>query len=845
MFTCEICGIATHSVSAYCYHLKVHQNIPNYQFPCPAPDCTRKFSKYESLKSHIHRNHPSANSAATSVRPTSGSDNRDLHTNLICEVFNCGRKFRRFVEFQTHLRSHITKGEEIQCPYKDCDKRFSKKSSYSAHLSRNHRNCSPGSYRASVHVLSLDDSPTCSSECVDNFEETDQEHDKFDSLEAENFQEQYTENLALFYLKLQAKCLLPSSIIQTVISEFQTVHDLERDFTSQRLQQKLVELDVTENQKQAILEEFNSKDLLKSCNSSLLRTDYTRKAFFKKKINYVPPVPIYLGKNTNRRECFSQYVSLLDSLKALFHQKSVREQHSNLLQSKHSESIFEDITDGKTFKRNELFQNSPNSVKVLLYQDAFEVVNPLGSAKKKHKVLGVYFTLADFYPYNRSNIDHMQLVLLCKERDLSYFGQEKIFSTLICDLKKLEQEGISVDAGTKLKGTLCAILGDNLGSHQIGGFVENFSTSSHICRYCTLANSRFKDDVLACGATRTIQKYDAVVSKIEKSKQLGFVQIVEGIKHRSPFNSLQYFHVCQPGLAPCLGHDLFEGVVSYDLALCIRYFVHVKKWFTYNQLNRSISQFQFRGGDVNNKPNDVSENGEKIGGHAVQNWCLLRIFPILVGDRVTDYSDEVWELVLLLRQIVEYICAPKINEGDVAYLHVLIENYLYLRYKLFPDKSLKPKHHYLHHYPQLIIELGPLIRIWTLRFESKHSYFRRCARMLQNFKNICSTLAERHQLYQAYLSAGNLFPPVLQARNPTPFFASSYCEAIRESVVKFQFSPENTSELSEVTYKGTTYRKGLYVIIDTDEGHPVFGRIVVILTNYSKTAYKVHKETRS
>jgi len=41
----------------------------------------------------------------------------------------------------------------------------------------------------------------------------------------------------------------------------------------------------------------------------------------------------------------------------------------------------------------------------------------LGSARKKQKLLAVYFTLSDILPHNRSNIDHMQLVLLCNEQD--------------------------------------------------------------------------------------------------------------------------------------------------------------------------------------------------------------------------------------------------------------------------------------------------------------------------------------------------------------------------------------------------------------------------------------------
>ena len=92
-----------------------------------------------------------------------------------------------------------------------------------------------------------------------------------------------------------------------------------------------------------------------------------------------------------------------------------------------------------------------------LHQDAFEVVNPLGSGRKKHKVLAVYLTLGDILPYNRSNIDHMQLVLLCREQDFKFFGQEMVFSPLIKDLKDLEDSGIVLRDSKVIRGSICAI----------------------------------------------------------------------------------------------------------------------------------------------------------------------------------------------------------------------------------------------------------------------------------------------------------------------------------------------------------------------------------------------------
>ena len=65
-------------------------------------------------------------------------------------------------------------------------------------------------------------------------------------------------------------------------------------------------------------------------------------------------------------------------------------------------------------------------ISVILYQDAFEVVNPIESAKAKHKVLEVYMILGNLLPHNRSKIDHTQLVLLCLEKDFT--NLDKILS---------------------------------------------------------------------------------------------------------------------------------------------------------------------------------------------------------------------------------------------------------------------------------------------------------------------------------------------------------------------------------------------------------------------------------
>jgi len=108
----------------------------------------------------------------------------------------------------------------------------------------------------------------------------------------------------------------------------------------------------------------------------------------------------------------------------------------------------------------------------MLFQDAFEVANPLGSARQKHKVLAVYYTLGNVYAHNRSTVDSILLVILCLEKNCKLFGPEKVFDILMSDLRDLESTGICIE-GKTFRGSLACVIGDNLGSHYLGGLVQN------------------------------------------------------------------------------------------------------------------------------------------------------------------------------------------------------------------------------------------------------------------------------------------------------------------------------------------------------------------------------------
>ena len=80
------------------------------------------------------------------------------------------------------------------------------------------------------------------------------------------------------------------------------------------------------------------------------------------------------------------------------------------------DGVLNDFHEGEAFKMNPFFQENKNAIEVILYQDAFEIVNPIGPAANKHKILTVYMTLGNLPDYKRTHIDNIYLVALIKTR---------------------------------------------------------------------------------------------------------------------------------------------------------------------------------------------------------------------------------------------------------------------------------------------------------------------------------------------------------------------------------------------------------------------------------------------
>lgn len=133
------------------------------------------------------------------------------------------------------------------------------------------------------------------------------------------------------------------------------------------------------------------------------------------------------------------------------------------------------------------------------------------------------------------------------------------------------------------------------------------------------------------------------------------------------------------------------------------------------------------------------------------------------------------------------------------------------------------------------MEFGPLLRVWTLRFESKHTYFKRCIRNLKNFKNLTLSLSEKHELYQCLLRLGAGLRNLQIVKNETELRIHVYCHNIQKAICE-QGLNIDTMECNSVLIKGTSYKRGDVVVLRQEpyQYNVEFGKICMILYDFQE-----------
>lgn len=556
--------------------------------------------------------------------------------------------------------------------------------------------------------------------------------------------------------------------------------------------------------------------------------------YAKEELCYIEPVEIVLGQNTNGINITMQYVPILKTIEALLKHEDVL---AEVMQGHQSlDGKLRDFCDAANYQNNNIFQSHLPTLEIQLYTDDFTIANPLGNKAKTLKLGAFYFILGNLSPQYKSKLYVIQLAIICKSIHIKKYGFSKVMEPLIQDLIILEKDGVTVKVNAttyNFKGTVSYMSADNLAAHGVGGFIESFS-GFRISRFCMATSEGIKNclSVDLCDM-RTKDSYNAQVSSVSGDSSLCSVY---GIKECSPLNKLNHYHVID-GLPSDISHDLFEGLVPEVLEHVIRYCVQ-NQIFSLEYLNDRIANFPYGNVDKPNKPSIMPKtiSNLKVKETAMQCWCLLRLFPLLVGEKVPE-NDEKWEVVLKLMFMVEAVCSPVFSKADIVFLGDIVEEFLQTMYEeQFSEVSkVKPKGHYTLHYPYQTLHFGPLVNCWTLRFEGKHNYFKEFGHMLKNRKNVCKSLAVRHQFMQSIYHANTNY---LDATNIETFCGkltsvALFLKEIQDLLIPLLGDQQKVYECSSVKCNGVLYSSGSCIIDHYCGSTPQFQKIedCVIIEN--------------
>lgn len=709
-----------------------------------------------------------------------------------CSVKICGKEFHHRSSLISHLKQHLATSKTIPCLVDGCLKNFSSINSLTGHVSRKHRQVNEQPIRS----VSM-----CNLFAENSLEDVVAPEEEIPSLEERR--EESLVALAQFHQKLEYKHMVPASVNQLVAKEIQSLLiSMERSFLNS-LSSTLVQEKLPSDQILSILSSVSqNSEILEVCHS--LRSDYMRKVFYERYFNFVTPEKIPLENGS-----FFYYVPLSKTIQAAFGSKAWAF-HIRVPPRNDDDDVLKDFFDGDFYKNNIFFQENPTAIPIVLYQDGFELVCPIGPASNlKHKVIGVYMAFGNLPSHIRFKKDFIQLVALCKNCD---FDPLEVYGKIVDDLSKL-QEGIQVENVGTVKAGLAFIAGDNLGSHGLAGLVESFSKVKYFCRFCLIHRDKFhcEGGELRVFRRRTVQSYNEDVARVRIVG--GKVINSRGVKYNSPFNRLQGFHVCSPALPSCLGHDLGSGIIAHDLKLFIKYFVS-EGWFDLPTLNELINKFPYSEEDKKDRPCIIKRiDKPRLAGGAWQLITFLRLFPLIVYGHIKDPHDAVWKLMLLLREITLFSIAPKVHKSNLLSFKYMVEEYLMVRKELFPHVPLRPKHHYLNHFYENFLLFGVLIKVWTLRFESKHCFFSRSWKSSNNNINILQTLSFKHEYFQSWVRSGGSLSCTIESAVRFPYDHTLYSEAIRNAVEQYAQSFLQFEETNYVTVKGTCYKKGHVLIL--------------------------------
>jgi len=491
-----------------------------------------------------------------------------------------------------------------------------------------------------------------------------------------------------------------------------------------------------------------------------LESAHKRERFFKDHFGLVVPKSVKLGTIVLRckkfgfyrssiKTAYGYYVPFIDQLTALL---SMPEVQSVLgTKSNHSEFCVEVCE--AFFAQQHHLQNSSSCLKFCIYTDEFEIVNPIGSHRKKHKITAFYWTLLNIPAEFRSRLSAIQLLALAKTCHVKKYlnSTEKLLHDFKSALALLKSGMVIEIAGgqpTVFNGYLMYALADTPAAQLLGGFKEGVGKANSPCRSCDIKRSEMASVATASRCSlRNLQEHEERVKFLHElnSKAKKYWSKQWGIVGPSVLGDVDGFEVTRCILQDPM-HVILEGVAKSELQRMLKIFIVERKYFSLEFLNQKIRYFDYADCQMADKPEVIERKNLECNTVFPQTAgsmkVLLSNLPFMIADEIPA-DDEHWNTFLLLLQIMILCFTPVISADTPSVLECVVARHNTQFVSLYSESAFTPKMHYLLHLPDQMRWFGPLRHHSCMRFESKNGFFK--LKRWFNFRNIPLSLSNYHQ----------------------------------------------------------------------------------------------------
>jgi hypothetical protein len=373
------------------------------------------------------------------------------------------------------------------------------------------------------------------------------------------------------------------------------------------------------------------------------------------------------------------------------------------------------------------------AIYISVYTDEFEVVNPIGTARKVHKLVAVYFSILNFPPTHSSKLTNVWLLALGKQRLMDHVGVNAFFRPIIEMLNLCYYEEVDINHAS-LPVISCFLSADNLSCHKILGLRQCFS-SGFICRHCLIRYENLSLPTPIHVSMRTDQGYHD-----------DYKHRTNGIVSPSPLMEIPY--CCLPFFTPPdFLHDCLEGVTHMVTSCALR---KLNEEQSIDFINSLISTFPFGFNlPIFTKKHIASMRFPLTASQMMDFYLNL---PLVFGHLIAiEPLPKYWELVLLHHELLSILLDVHCHVPP-DYISILIYQHNALIYELCDENpKYRCKLHYLTHYSSFFLFFKSLKHMWTMRFEGGHRFFKQLLSATGQFKNVAYTCVKRFLMKACFL----------------------------------------------------------------------------------------------